>query len=192
MISKHDRVYTRTAAMLEQKQGFGKKISAVSGNASDAMRAATEAKNAVDSLAGYVDGMFATTAKAYQVSGHLSQQGWYRVGVLASVYSCSAARVVIGGQYVNDLPNITIVDLGRNHNNGYIIKALGSAEIAQVSQIRLCSVESGTAIDIYYSPNSANTVCVNVLENMGAFTPENLTNVTDSTELVLAEASLTV
>lgn len=122
-----------------------------------------------------------------KISKSLNTAGWYEIGVLSPATPndmCAVATLTIGGVFVNNQVNPSMLDLATGRQYYKMVLRIPSTVENQISKIGITPLDSTQYhIYAYYNSSKANTVAVNIHTHMGVFTSKGLeqTPFTDST-----------
>lgn len=117
----------------------------------------------------------------------LDTMGWYKLGTVSGEM-CAVVTVTIGGEYGNDDPSPSMVDIATQYNHSRAFLRLPAVADNQVSKFGLIQESaSGCGVYLYYNSMMANTVKVNIHTHMGNFTSGGLaaSNASESTMIAV-------
>lgn len=121
----------------------------------------------------------------------LNTAGWYRLGKFTKdVGSVAAMRLVIGGGYANFAPTACIVDIVVGYDYG-ITKVVGNSNVKQITKVRVCEANNERYVDVYYAPSTGETIGMYGHPLFASFEKQDLTLITETSEIVRAELDLT-
>lgn len=117
----------------------------------------------------------------------LDTMGWYKLGTVSGEM-CAVVTVTIGGEYGNDDPSPSMVDIATQYNHSRALLRLPAVADNQVSKVGLIQESSSVCgVYLYYNSTMANTVKVNIHTHMGNFVSGGLaaSSVSESTMIAV-------
>lgn len=104
-----------------------------------------------------------------KLSKGLTTMGWYKIGTVTG-QMCAVVTFTIGGEYGNDDPSPSMVDVATQYNYSRAFLRLPALGDSQVSKLGLIQESAGgCGVYLYYNSTMVNTVKVNIHTHMGAF-----------------------
>lgn len=122
-----------------------------------------------------------------RLTKNLDTMGWYKIGSVSGDM-CAVVTFTIGGEYGNDDPSPSMVDIATQYNHSRAFLRLPAVADNQVSKIGLIQESaSGCGVYLYYNSTMGNTVKVNIHTHMGNFVSGGLavSNVSESSMIAV-------